>query len=237
MSGHSKWSNIKHKKATEDKKRANIFSKFNRLISVAAREGGDNPETNFALRAAIDKARYFNMPQGNIDRAIKRGTGEIEGLKFETLLLEGFGPGGIAVLIEAVTDNKNRTLNEVRQILERGGGKLASGGVSWMFERKGVIQMKNTRTPELELSLIEAGAEDIKYKDDILEIHTRPEEMDKVKMNLGQKKIKVEDLSIDFVPKEEIEIKEAGLKSKIESLFETLDGNDDVQDIYSNVKM
>jgi len=242
MSGHSKWANIKYKKGMEDKKRAKIFSKFARLISVAAREKGSDPETNSALRAAIEKARSFNMPQEGVERAIKRGTGEIEGLKFEPLLLEGFGPDGIALLLEAVTDNKNRTLAEIRQLLERFGGKLASSGVLWMFERKGVIivnlksQIRKFKPEELELILIDAGAEDIKLKGETLEIYIKPENLEKIKKDLEGKEIKIEEISLDFIPKEEIEIKEEDLKEKIKNLFESLDSHDDIQEIYSNIK-
>ncbi|PJC47765.1 MAG: YebC/PmpR family DNA-binding transcriptional regulator [Parcubacteria group bacterium CG_4_9_14_0_2_um_filter_35_11] len=242
MSGHSKWANIKYKKGTEDKKRAKIFSKFARLISVAAREKGGNPETNSALRAVIEKARTLNMPQEGIERAIKKGTGEIEGLKFEPLLLEGFGPGGVAILLEAVTDNKNRTLAEIRQLLERFGGKLASGGVLWMFQRKGVItlnlksQIKKFKPEELELNLIDAGAEDIKFKNESLEVYTEPEQLERVKKILEGKEIKIEETSLDFVPKEEVEIKKQELKEKIKNLFEALDTREDIQEIYSNVK-
>jgi len=243
MSGHSKWANIKYKKGLEDKKRAKIFSKFARLISVTARERGGNPEANAALRSIIEKAKSFNMPQGNIGRAIKKGTGEIEGLKFEPLSLEGFGPGGIAILLEVVTDNKNRTLTEIRHLLERFGGKLASGGVLWMFQRKGVITMNlksqtiDLKPEELQLFLIDAGAEDIKLKDESLEIYTKPEELEKVKRVLESKKIRVEDASLNFIPKEEREIREKELKEKIENLFEALDNHEDVQGIYSDLKL
>ncbi|MCZ2845777.1 MAG: YebC/PmpR family DNA-binding transcriptional regulator [Candidatus Bathyarchaeota archaeon] len=242
MSGHSKWANIKHKKETEDKKRAKVFSKFARLISATARDRGDNPETNAALRAAIEKARSFNMPRENIERAVKRGVGEIGGIKFESLLLEGIGPGGIAVILEALTDNKNRTLAEIRQILERFGGKLTTGGILWMFVRRGTIlikiksQNKDVDIEKLELLLIEEGAEDIKVKDNILEIYTKPEELEKFKKLLKDKDINVEDSSLDLVPKEEIKIKGEELKNRIKSLFSTLDDREDIQEIYSNIK-
>lgn len=242
MSGHSKWANIKHKKETEDKKRAKIFSKFARLISATVRDGDNNPETNAVLRAAIEKARSFNMPRENIERAIKRGVGEIGGVKFESLLLEGIGPGGIAVILEVLTDNKNRTLAEIRQILERFGGKLTTGGILWMFVRRGAMliniksQNKDVDIEKLELLLIEKGAEDIKVKDNILEIYTKPEELEKFKKLLKDKDINVEDSNLDFVPKEEIKIKEEELKNRIKSLFSALDDREDVQEIYSNIK-
>jgi len=242
MSGHSKWANIKHKKGIEDKKRAKIFSKFARLISVTAREKGGDPEVNASLRAAIEKAKAFNMPQENVERAIKKGTGEIEELKFEPLLLEGLGPGGTAILLEAVTDNKNRTLTEIRHLLEKFGGKLASGGVLWMFERKGVVTLDiksqniDFNPEELELSLIDTGAEDIKLRDNNLEVYTRPEELGKFRKLLEDKKLKIEDASLDFVPKEEVEIRDQELLSKTENLFNSFDDHEDVQEIYSNIK-
>jgi YebC/PmpR family DNA-binding regulatory protein len=242
MSGHSHFKSIKYKKGIEDAKRAKIFSKLSRLISVAAREKGGDSELNAELKMAIEKAKGFNMPQGNIERAIKRGTGEIEGGKLETLLLEGFGPGKIAILIEAVTDNKNRTLAEVRHIFESLGGKLASGGALWMFEKKGVIEIPitnnqlSTTKEQLELLVIEAGAEDIKWRDDILEVYTKLGELNKVKKVLEEKGIKIENISLDFVPKEEVKIEDKAIKEKIEKLFQTLDEHDDVQEIYSNLK-
>lgn len=241
MAGHSKWANIRYKKGIEDKKRAKIFSKFSRLIYIAVREKGGDFKTNPKLREAIEKAKFFNMPQENIERAIKRGAGQIEGTTLESLLLEGFGPKGIALLVEGVTDNKNRTLSEVRHLLENFGGKLAGRGVLWMFERKGVItidtksQEKNLPREEIEILAIGAGAEDIKVKDNVLEIYTKPEELYEVKKNLEGKNIKVQEASLDFVPKEEIEI-EGEERGKIEKLFEALDEHPDIQEIYSNLK-
>jgi len=245
MSGHSHWASIKHKKGIEDAKRAKIFSKLSRLILVAAKEKGGNPETNTELRLALEKAKSFNMPQDNIERAIKKGTGEIEGGKIENLLLEAYGTGHIALLIEAVTDNKNRTLAEVRHILEKFGGKLASGSVLWMFEKKGCITInckrlttddKQLSREDLELLAIEAGAEDIKHRDEVLEIYTKTREMGKIKKTLKGKGVKIENASLDWVPKEEMEISDKLVKEKIEKLFEALDEHDDVQEIYSNLK-
>lgn len=241
MSGHSHWSSIKYKKGLEDAKRAQIFSKFSRLISVKAREKGGDPETNSELKIAIEKAKRFNMPQENIERAIKKGTGEIEGGQLESLLLEGFGPGRVAILIEAITDNKNRTLAEVRHILEMFGGKLASGGVLWMFEKKGVIEINQPETSkskdELEMLAIDAGADDIKWNENVLEIYTKLEDLNKVKKNLENQGIKIENAALEFLPKEEIKIEDNETKEKIEKLFEALDENDDVQNIYCNVQI
>lgn len=241
MSGHSHWASIKYKKGLEDAKRGQAFSKVTRLISLAAREKGSDPKTNYKLRIAIDQAREFNMPQDNIERAIKKGTGEIEGVIIENILLEGFGPGGIGILIEAITDNKNRTVADARNILENYGGKLASGGVLWMFEQKGVIeidtkdQISNLKNEDLELLIIEAGAEDIEHKPDTLEVYTKPEELEKVKKDLEEKGIKIKSAALGWNSKEEINIEDKTVKEKIEKLFEALDEHDDVQEIYSNL--
>ncbi|MDD5551550.1 MAG: YebC/PmpR family DNA-binding transcriptional regulator [Candidatus Pacebacteria bacterium] len=237
MSGHSKWSKVKHKKAIEDKKKGKIFSKLARLISIAAKEGGGKPEMNTNLKMAIDKAKSFNMPQDNIERAIKKGTGEIEGAILEELLLEAFGPGGVSILIQAVTDNKNRSLSEIKKIIENFRGKMASGSVIWKFKKKGVISFKfdKKEKEELELLAIEEGAEDIKEKENILEIYIKPEKFEDLKKKLEEKKIDIESSSIEFLPKEEIETDEE-TKNKLETLFNSLDENEDVQEIYSDLK-
>ncbi len=237
MSGHSHWSSIKHQKGREDAKRSKAFSKVSRLISVAAREGGGDPEKNPKLRQALDKAKGFNMPKDNVERAIKRGTGEIEGGKLENVTYEAYGPGGIALIIEGITDNKNRTLEEIKQILNQNKGKLADeGSVKWLFNRKGVITIdpEGKNKEEIELSLIDAGAEDIYTTDALLDVYTKPDELDKVKDDLEKKNIKIKSASLDWVPKEEIEVEE---KKACQKLFEQLDENDSVQDIYSNLKL
>jgi len=243
MAGHSHWHRVKHKKETADRKRGQIFSKLSRMISVAAREGGGDPATNSQLRLAIEKAKEFNFPKENIEKAIKRGTGELEGVAFERILYEAFGPGNVAIIIEGITDNKNRTLNEISQILVQHNGKLAEpGSVRWMFERKGVItvnvkcQMSNVKNKdELVLLTIDAGAEDIRWRNDFLEIYTKIEDLEKVKKKLQEKGIKIESATLDWVPKQEIEVEE---KNKIacQKLFEALDELDSVQEIYSNLK-
>ncbi len=242
MSGHSHFSSIKHKKEITDKKRGQIFSKLSRLISVAVREGGDDPKTNSKLRLAIEEARSFNLPKDNIERAIKRGTGGLASEKLEKVTFEAYGPGGIAVIIEGITDNKNRTLGEIKQILSQNKGKLAGeGSVKWLFERKGAIivdsksqteELKNKE--KLELEVIEAGAEDIYWHNDILDIYTNPENLEKVKKRLEEKRIKIESSSLDWVAKDIVEVKEKGACQK---LFETLDENEAVQNIYSNLKI
>lgn len=240
MSGHSHWSQIRHRKELTDAKRGKIFSKLSKLISVAARAKGGDPETNPGLRMMIDKARSFNMPQENIERAVKRGTGEIEGIKFEEFTLEAFGPAGLALIIEGTTDNKNRTLAEIKNILLAQGGKLAQpGSVLWLFERCGSLNVKKEPTgnkEELELTAIEAGAQDFKWLDqENLEIYTPPSELEKVKKALQEKNILVNASSLDWKPKNEITVAEQKDKEQLEKLFEALDEIDDVNEIYSNL--
>ncbi|MBZ9578264.1 YebC/PmpR family DNA-binding transcriptional regulator [Patescibacteria group bacterium] len=243
MSGHSHWHRIKHKKGIADKKRGQIFSKLSRTISVAAREKGGDPETNPKLRLAIEKAKEFNIPKENIERAIKRGTGELKGVTLEEVFFEAYGPGKIAIIIEGITDNKNRTLSEIKQILNQNKGKLVSpGAVKWMFERKGCItvdcksQIEDLKDKgKLELLAIEAGAEDIYWHDEVLDIYTKPEGLEEIKKILENKGIKTESTSLDWVAKKELETEE---KDKIacQKLFAALDDNEAVQEIYSNLK-
>lgn len=245
MSGHSHARTILHKKQITDAKRGKIFSKLSREISVAAREKGGAPETNSALRLVIEKAKSFNMPKDNIERAIKKGTGELKGEILESIVFEAYGPGGIAIIIEGITDNKNRTLGEIKQILSQNNGKLAGeGSVKWMFEKRGCItinshflisnsQFKNRE--ELEMVAIEAGAEDIYWHNNVLDIYTKPEGLEKVKKELGEKGIRVESPSLGWVPKEMI-TPDVKTKEACQKLFEALDENDAVQEIYSNIK-
>lgn len=242
MSGHSKWHNIKYKKTLADKKRGQIFSKLSKQIEIAAREGGGNPETNAFLRMAIERAKNFNLPKENIERAIKRGTGELEGVRYEKFLYEAFGPGGIAVIIEGVTDNKNRALSEIKKVLRDSGGKLAEeGSVKWLFEKKGVILIDLEKQKEelkdkekLELLAIEGGADDFSWKENFLEVQTNPKDLEKVKNFLKEKGIEIEDASLDWVAKEKAKVSQE-IKEKCESLFEALDNLDSVQEIYSNL--
>lgn len=242
MSGHSKWSQIKHKKALTDAKKGKVFSKLARLISVAARQKGGDPENNPQLRLAVEKARTFNMPNENIERAIKKGSGELEGAKMEELTIEAYGPEGIALIIEALSDNKNRTLSEIKYLLSQNNGKMAeSGSVNWLFERKGIMMINATGSGQskegLELLVIDAGAQDLKWQnDELLEVYTKAEELEKVKKEIESKNIKTESASLDWVPKNEIEIEELKIKEQIEKLFEALEEHDDVNEIYSNLK-
>ena len=203
---------------------------------MIAKEGGKDITFNAKLRMVIEKARSFNMPADNIERAIKKGAGELEGGTLESVLFEGYGPGGVAIIVEGITDNKNRTFNEIRQILTQNGGKfVGEGGVKWMFDRKGVIIVSHENKEEAELAAIEAGADDVSRDQGFLDVYTKPEEIEKVKKALEEKGLKIESASIGWVAKENIAISETDKKA-CEKLFEALDGSDDVQEIYSNFK-
>jgi len=241
MSGHSHWKSIKYQKTAADAKKSQAFSKISREITVAARSGGSDPTFNSKLRLVIEKAKEVGMPADNIERAIKRGTGELTGEKLEEVVFEAYGPGGIAIIIEGITDNKNRSLGEVKKTLNEYGGKLVGeGSVRWMFERKGCLtinasaQIKSKE--ELEIMAIEAGAEDICWHEDVLDVYTKTEELDKVKKNLEEKGVKIESASLDWVPKEKVQVEEK-TKEACQNLFEALDDLDVVQEIYSNLKI
>jgi len=203
MSGHSKWAGIKHKKAAQDAKRGKIFTKIIREITVAAREGGGNPDTNAALRTAIDRAKAVNMPSDNIEKAIKRGTGELPGVNYETAIFEGYGPGGVAILVETLTDNKNRTSAEIRNIFSKRGGNMAgSGSVAWLFTKKGYILIDRSKTTEDELFslVIDAGAEDIRQEGSNFEIITNPKDFENVKNVLKSKNLEWDMAEITMLP-------------------------------------
>jgi len=238
MSGHSHAKTVAKTKGVADTKKSKAFSKMARLIIITAKEGGGDPVSNSKLRIAIEQAKKVNMPKDKIERAIKKGTGELEGGKLESVTFEAYGPDNIAIIIEGITDNKNRTLAEIKKILSQYHGKLArEGSVKWMFERKGTILVNNEQRTmnkeELEMDAIEAGAEDILEQDDFVIIYTKPDELEKVKKNLEEKSITIGSSSLGWVAKE---AKEAKNKESLEKLFEALDDNDDVQDIYSNLK-
>jgi len=238
MSGHSHFKTVKATKDANDAKRGKIFSKLSRVIIIATKEGGKDPLTNPKLKTAIEKAREFNMPKDNIERAIKKGAGELAGETLENISIEGFGPGGIALIVEGITDNKNRTLNEIKVILNKYHGKMASeGAVKWMFDRKGIItiELKNDPKEELELLAIGAGAEDVIKEDDFLYIYTKPEDLEKIKKIIENKGIKIESSILGWIAKENITVNESE-KESCRKLFESLDDNDDVQEIYSNLK-
>ncbi|MCD6412197.1 YebC/PmpR family DNA-binding transcriptional regulator [bacterium] len=237
MAGHSHWAQIRHKKAIEDKKRSQIFSKLTNLIAVAARED-PNPETNPKLRAAIEKAKEFNLPKENIERAIKRGAGILEGEKLEEIICEAYGPEGVPILIKAITSNKNRTLGELRGILNKYQAKLAqAGSVLYLFDEKAVFEIKKEDLKEGILEkLIEKGALDLKEKEDSIVIYFPQKSFGEIKEFLEKENIKTLDASIDFVPKSYQEVSEESRKT-LEALFESLDDHPDVEEIYSTLKI
>jgi YebC/PmpR family DNA-binding regulatory protein len=241
MSGHSKWHSIKHKKAKEDAKRGNMFGKLSRNIIVAVKEGGgSDPKDNIALANAIAKAKEYNMPQSNIERAIKRGTGEIEGGNFESIIYEGYGPGGIAIIVEIMTENRNRTASDIRNILTRYNGTLGeSGSVNWQFERKGIIivERKDVKNEEeFMLNMIDNGAEDIDEDDDVYEIKTPPAEFIKVKEAIEKNKINIKSSELGLIPKSTLKLsKEESVKAL--KLINALDVHDDVQNVTSNLEI
>jgi YebC/PmpR family DNA-binding regulatory protein len=241
MSGHSKWHSIKHKKAKEDAKRGNIFGKLSKSLMIAAREGGSgDPDNNFALANAVAKAKEYNMPQDNIDRAIKKGVGGDDGERFETIMYEGYGPGGTALMVEAMTENKNRTAAEVRNMFSKSGGNLGETGcVGWLFERKGIILVDKNLIKDEEafmLDVIDSGAEDIQEVDGIYEISTPPAEFMNVRKGLSASKIDVKSAEVTYVPKSSVEVskKEA---EKVLRMINTLEDHDDIQNVYSNVEI
>jgi len=236
MSGHSKWSSIKHQKGITDARRGQLFTKLTREIIAATREGGSNPEANFKLRLAIQKARDNNMPLENIDRAVKRGSGELEGASLTEMVLEGYGASGVAILVKALSDNRNRTLQDVRNIFSRHGGNLGeSGCVAWLFDSKGVITIETDGldAEELALNAIDTGAEDVKVESNYVEIYTKPEELETVRAALEQKKLPVASAELSMVPKTVVELDdEAALKTL--KLLDKLEELDEVQYVSSN---
>jgi YebC/PmpR family DNA-binding regulatory protein len=236
MAGHSKWAQIKHKKAVVDAKRGKIFTKIAKEITVAVRLGGKDPEMNPRLRAVIAKAKSVNMPNENIERAIKRGTGELEGVHYEEITYEGYGPGGVAVLVEAMTDNKNRTVSEIRHLFSKYNGNLGETGcVSWLFEQKGYFVFDGSTISEDELMeiAIEAGAEDVRNDDGSLEVITDPADFEKVKEVFDKKGLKYSVAEITKIPKNYVEVKDKDAENMLK-LFEALEDHDDVQNVYAN---
>jgi len=236
MSGHSKWASIKHQKGVADARRGQLFTKLTREIIIVAREGGSNPDTNFRLRLAIQKARDSNMPQDNIERAIKRGTGELEGITLSEVVLEGYGPSGTAILVKALSDNRNRTIQDVRNTFSRHGGNLGENGcVAWLFDQKGVITIKvNGCDPdELALSAIDAGAEDVKVETDYLEVYTKPEELETVRAALEQQSMPITSSEISMVPQNTIQLEDKAAIQAIK-LMDKLEDIDEVQNVFSN---
>ncbi|OGI25055.1 MAG: hypothetical protein A3J76_02370 [Candidatus Moranbacteria bacterium RBG_13_45_13] len=238
MSGHSHWAGIKHKKAVADAKRAGIFTKVARLVTLAAKEGGGDPTTNFKLRLAIDQARSVNMPNINIDRAIKRGTRELKDqAAIEEIVYEAMGPGNISMLVKVATDNKNRTLSEIRNAIEKSGGKMVpAGSFKHLFKNVGVIYI-NTATKnadEIELKAIDTGALDTIFQGEFLQIYTEPKDLKKIKEVLEKENINIDNAGLIFTPLDPINI-DSDTKFDYEKLLEKLDELDDVQEIYDNL--
>ena len=236
MSGHSKWSTIKHQKGVADAKRGQLFTKLAREISVAVRQGGADTQANFKLRLIMQKARDNNMPLENIDRAIRRASGGTDGAALSEVTYEGYGPGGSAILAQALTDNKNRTLSEVRNILGRGGGNLGeSGSVTWLFESRGVIIIDGTKenAEEVALFAIDAGAEDVKIEGTSLEVNTKPQDLEAVRKALELKKVPISSSELSMVPKTMVKLDE---KSALQALklLDKLEELDEVQHVYTN---
>ncbi len=240
MSGHSHWATIKHKKGAIDARRGKLWSKLSRAIIIAAKGGGGDPNMNLKLRYAIDKARAVSMPKDNIERAIKRGTGELGGDQLDEITYEGFGPGGIAILVEVLTDNRNRTAGEVRKIFEKGGGNMGSAGcVGYLFERKGLITVSTVGVDEDELMavVLDAGAEDMRKEGDVYEIVCEPASFSKVQEALLAAKVVVASADLTQLGKTKVEVPDLETAMKAVRLIEALDEHDDVQTVHSNLQM
>jgi YebC/PmpR family DNA-binding regulatory protein len=236
MSGHSKWHTIKHKKGANDAKRGKIFTKLIKEITVASRDGGGDVDMNPRLRKAVSDAKSENMPNDTIDRAIKRGTGELEGVNYEEITYEGYGPNGVAILIETMTDNRNRTVAEIRHLFSKNGGNLGeSNSVAWMFDRKGYIVVDKAAKSEDELFeiAIEAGAEDLKDEDDVFEIYTEPDNFEAVSDAIKNAGITPQVAEISMIPQTYIHLESADAKTMLK-LYEAIDDQDDVQKVYAN---
>jgi YebC/PmpR family DNA-binding regulatory protein len=240
MSGHSHAKTIMATKMANDAKKGKIYSKYGRLITIAVKEGGGSgdPSKNAKLKTVIEQAKNMNMPKDNIERAIKKGTGELAGENLSEVSYEGFGPGGIALIINGITDNTNRSLSEIKSILNQNNGKMAGEGtVRWMFDRKGFITIygEGKTKEDLELLAIELGADDVQSDGTNIDIYTKMEDFEKIKRALEEKQIKIESASLDYIAKEEIELSEKDKKAA-QNLFEALDENEAVNEIYSNIK-
>jgi YebC/PmpR family DNA-binding regulatory protein len=237
MSGHSKWSSIKHKKGAADKKRGQLFSKLSRAIIVAAREGGPDPSGNLALQNAVEKARSYSMPKDNIERAIARGSGaDSDAAAYETVVYEGYGAGGVAILVEALTDNRNRTASEVRAAFGKHDGNLgASGAVAWQFERRGVVLVDGSADEdELMLAAADGGADDVERDGSSWQVTAAPEALTAVREAIEAAGFTVDSAELTMIPKTTVEVDEENTAKKILRLIDTLEENDDVQDVYSN---
>lgn len=243
MSGHSKWKNIQHRKGRQDAAKANAFTKISREIYMAARNGGGDPNTNFRLKVAIQKAKEVNMPNDNIERTIKKATGEIEGVTYEEITYEGYGPGGVAVMVDTLTDNRNRTAAEMRHIFSRHGGNLGeSGCVAFLFQRKGAIRIDREEEEveidedTLMLAAIEAGAEDVVMEPDEITIYTDPDALEQVKEELGKAGIPITSAEVTMVPTTNVKVTGEDAE-KVLRLIDRLEESDDVQNVYANFEI
>jgi YebC/PmpR family DNA-binding regulatory protein len=237
MSGHSKWSTIKRQKGAADAKRGQLFTKLAREIQVAVRDGGGDPDVNFRLRLAIDRAKQANMPKDNIERAILRGTGELKGETIEEINYEGYGPDGTAMIVEVVTDNRNRSVSDVRRTFAQYGGNLGETGcVAWLFERKGYISLvpSDGDAEDLALMAIDAGADDVKIEEHLVEVFTRAEDLRRVKDALAEGEIKIDSAELSWIPKSTVQL-DAQSTLKNMRLIDDLEELDDVQQVYSNL--
>ncbi len=239
MSGHSHWATIKRSKGAADAKRGQLFTKLGREIEIAARDGGGDVGANFRLRLAVDKARQAAMPKDNIERAILRGTGQLKGATIEQMTYEGYGPQGTAVIVEVVTDNRNRAVSEVRRLFSRHGGNLGeTGSVAWLFERKGYISIvpKDGEADDLALVAIDTGADDVKVSQELVEVYTRAEDLQKMKAALEEKQIEIESAELSWVPKTFIQLDEKATHQNMR-LIDALEESDDIQAVYSNLEI
>jgi YebC/PmpR family DNA-binding regulatory protein len=239
VSGHSKWSSIKHKKGAADAKRGQLFTKLSRAIIVAAREGGPDPAANLSLQNAIEKARSYSMPKDNIERAIAKGSGaDADAASFETVVYEGYGPDGVAVLVEALTDNRNRTASDVRHTFAKNGGNLGTtGAVAWLFERRGVVVVDAETADEEELMLAAAdgGADDVEQDGSVFQVTSAPDRLAAVREAIEAAGIAVESAELSMVPKTTVEVAAEASAKKLVRLIEALEENDDVQGVYANI--
>ncbi len=240
MSGHSKWSTIKRKKGVADARRGKLFTRLGRDITIAAREGGGDPDTNIHLRLAMEKAKKNNMPKDNIERARKRGTGELkDGAAFEEIVYEGYGPHGVAIIIKVMTDNRNRAVADVRRTFDRAGGSLGENGcVMWMFDYMGylIINVDGQDPEEIALMAIDAGADDVNIADDMVEVFTQPNDFNAVQKALSELGYDIETSELSYVPQTPLELDEAQARQAL-SLVDNLEDLDDTQNVYSNLEV
>lgn len=238
MAGHSKWANIKHKKAKADEKRGKIFTKIGRELMVAAKQGGPDPEANPRLKSVIQKAKSFNMPNDTIMRNIQKAVGGLDNTNYEEVVYEGYGPGGVAILLNIMTDNRNRTAGEIRHLFSRNGGSLGETGcVAWMFENKGIINIELKATDDQEailLEAIEAGAEDVTVNENMLEVVTTPEDFETVRETLASAGYNIQSAEYTKIPQNTVEIVDPEQAQQLLKLMDLLEDHDDVQDVYAN---